>query len=156
MRIFLGTHVRKIDRNGRVSIPSKFRALLESEGGPEVHVFPSKHDADVLVGCGENYLSKLYDRLERQDPTSETYEDVTYSVFADVETFSIDGDGRIVLPPHLRDKMGIDKEVAFVGRGDQFSLMRPDRVGDKKARSRERSKEAHEGLLALPDGGRVE
>ncbi|WP_417513925.1 division/cell wall cluster transcriptional repressor MraZ [Minwuia sp.] len=153
MKIFLGTHVRKIDRNGRVSIPSKFRVLLESQGSSDVHVFPSRHDDDVLVGCGDDHLLKLQERLSPQDPTSEAYDAITYSIFGDVETFSIDGDGRIVLPPALREIMGVDKEIAFVGRGEQFSLMRPDRVGGKVAKSRDISREKHEGLLALPGGG---
>jgi MraZ protein len=153
MKIFLGTFVRKVDRNGRVSIPSKFRALLETQSGSEVHLFPSRHDDDVLVGCGDEYLTKLYERLQPQDPTSEAYDAITYSVFGDVQTFSIDGDGRIVLPPELRDLVGIEKEVSFVGRGDQFSLMRPDRVGGKVAESRTRSRAEHEGILSLPGGG---
>jgi len=153
MKIFLGTFVRKVDRNGRVSIPSKFRAILETQGGSDVHLFPSRHDDDVLVGCGDEYLTKLFERLQPEDPTSEAYDDITYSVFGDVQSFSIDSDGRIVLPPDLREIVGIEKEVAFVGRGDQFSLMRPEQVTSKVAKSRARSRTDHEGLLKLRGGG---
>lgn len=158
MKFFLGTYVRKVDRNGRVSIPSKFRALLSDGGseGAEVHIFKSRHDDDVLVGCGDAYLEKLFERLEPQDPTSQAYEDISYSVFGGVNTFSIDNDGRIVLPPEMRDAIGVDKEIAFVGRGDQFSLMRPEVATGKVEQSRVRSRSAHEGKLALTKGGRDE
>jgi MraZ protein len=153
MRFFLGTYVRKVDRNGRVSIPSKFRALLEQQGGSEVHVFQSRYDDDVLTGCSETYLEKLFQRLQPQDPTSQAYEDISYSVFGDVRTFSIDSDGRIVLTPDLREAIGVDGEIAFVGRGDQFSLMHPEKAGEKVKSSRDRARTSHEGLLALQQGG---
>lgn len=149
MKFFLGTYVRKVDRNGRVSIPSKFRSLLgDSEDAAEVHIFRSRHDDNVLIGCGDSFLEKLFERLEREDPTSQAYEDISYSIFGGVSTLTIDGDGRIVLPPELRDAIGVEKEIAFVGRGDQFSLMHPDVASGKVEEGRVRSRSAHEGMLS--------
>lgn len=149
MKFFLGTYVRKVDRNGRVSIPSKFRALLgESDESAEVHIFRSRHDDNVLIGCGDAFLEKLFERLEREDPTSQAYEDISYSIFGGVSTLTIDGDGRIVLPPELREAVGVEKEIAFVGRGDQFSLMHPGVASGKVEEGRVRSRSAHEGMLS--------
>jgi len=133
MKIFVGTHLRKIDRNGRVSIPSRFRALLDQQGGSVVHLFPAKKDPKVMNGASGEYLEDQIARAADLNPEGKKYEHFSYNLFARVVELTIDKDGRIVLPPDLRDKMGIEDEVSFVGRGYQFSLMHPDHLEVKIA-----------------------
>ncbi len=131
MKIFVGNHTRKIDRNGRVSIPSKFRALLGTDEGPVVHLLPSRIDANVLNGCSTAYLEKQFARFEDHDHDDAEYNAVSYRIFGSAREIAIDKDGRIVLPPELREKIGVDKEVAFVGLGSQFALMHPQLAEEK-------------------------
>lgn len=149
MKYFAGMFVHRIDAKGRVSIPAKFRALLEAQGGgSEMHVFPSFSDDGALDACAGEFYDKIYERLLPEDPMDEVMDDLAMSIFGGTTTLSIDSDGRIVLPPEQREMLGVADQVAFVGRGDRFMLMHPDAAREKIAAARQRSRELHRGRLS--------
>lgn len=147
MKYFAGKFVHRIDAKGRVSIPAKFRALLEAQGGSEMNVFPSYIDG-ALEACSQQFLDEIYERMQDEDPLGEAMDDLATSIFGATTTLSIDGDGRIVLPPDLRERIALGDQVAFVGRGDRFMLMEPGAADVFLEEARLRAREKYRGRLA--------
>ena len=105
MNIFVGTHVNKVDRKGRVSVPADFRALL---GKPaKFFAFPSfvNHGIECLTGSIMESLSETVHGLALFSDEQDNLADL---IFASSHTHSIDGDGRVVLPESLRITAGIE------------------------------------------------
>ena len=58
MLVFSGTHINKVDRKGRVSVPAPFRAALAKAGASEITIFPS-YNEKALEGLGPDILETL-------------------------------------------------------------------------------------------------
>ena len=124
MSLFLGTTVNKIDRKGRVSVPVAFRDALAGQSFKGIVAFRSlKHPA---VQCGGmDWMEAISEGVNEFDLFSEEHDDLTAALFADSQSLSFDGDGRIVLPAPLIEHANLTDQAAFVGRGRQFEVWAP-------------------------------
>ena len=116
--MFLGEYRHSIDNKDRLTIPARYRELLD-EG------------AYILRGLDRNlmvYTSKAFDILSRRifqmntaDPLARTLRRLVIGSASRVE---IDKAGRILIPEFLCQKAGIlcDHEVVLVGQGDYFEI----------------------------------
>jgi MraZ protein len=141
MAVFLSSFVNKIDKKGRVSVPASFRAVLGVEA-PGIVVFRSlQHDA--LDGCSVAHLELLSQSLEKLDLASDVYEMIETTIFGGSIQIPFDSEGRVSLPSNLAKAVGIEDEVAFVGRRKTFQLWNPSKFAAHEAatRSAARSKE---------------
>lgn len=139
MTIFLSSFVNKIDKKGRVSVPASFRAALNSStSGADasgIVVFRSlQHEA--LDGCSIGHLELLSQSLEKQDLAPDVYELIETTIFGGSVQLPFDGEGRITLPQTLASAVGIDDEVAFIGRRKTFQLWNPAKLAAHDAASR--------------------
>ena len=149
MALFTGRHENKIDKKGRVSLPADFRAELPLESsqslsgpGRVVYVFPSPR-SEALIAVDRAYIQKLSDQIENEyDMFSDEEEDFSAVILADAQKISIDGDGRIVLPPDFVAFADIKDRALFVGGGSQFQIWRPSvyEAHAKTTRARARSR----------------
>ena len=112
--MFRGTFEHTIDDKGRVSLPSRLREFL------------SVHDQDRVVvtnwrigllPCLDVYPVAEWQRLEERlreapqfDPDVINF--VNYYVAA-AQDCSIDKQGRILVPPSLREHAGLSRDVVF-------------------------------------------
>lgn len=114
--MFLGEYQHSVDSKGRIVLPSKFRARLESglvvTKGQErcLYVFP-------VDRWGEE-VEKV-NRLPRTDRRSRNY---ARSFFGAASDQAMDGAGRIQLPSALRDYAALRKEVVVVGVADRVEI----------------------------------
>ncbi|WP_374641766.1 division/cell wall cluster transcriptional repressor MraZ [Tabrizicola sp.] len=134
---FRGEFYQKVDAKARVSIPAAFRAILNADdpqkgekGGARLYlVYGGK--ARTFVECyskrGADRLAEDIEAMEMGSPERTRAERDLISRSVMVE---IDADGRIVLPPRVREKMGFagdlppDAEAAFAGFTNRFRLYR--------------------------------
>lgn len=135
MAVFLSSFVNRIDKKGRVSVPASFRAALGSDA-PGIVVFKSLQ-YEALDGCSIAHLELLSESLEKLDLPPETFELIETTIFGGSVQVPFDGEGRVILPAHLANTVGITDEVAFVGRRKTFQLWNPEKlaVHDASARS---------------------
>ncbi|MFM1814775.1 MAG: Protein MraZ [Pseudomonadota bacterium] len=133
MNRFVSTYTNKIDSKGRVSVPSAFREVLAREGsGGSFYCYPAL-DVSALDAGGERLARKMDDFVSRFPDYSEQRDAYSHALYSDACELAIDGDGRIVLPPALRDKIGVTTQVAFVGLGDKFQIWQPERLAEYRA-----------------------
>jgi MraZ protein len=134
---FRGEFYQKVDGKARVSIPAAFRAILnaddpqrtEKAGARLYMVYGGR--SRTFVECysrrGADQLAADIEAMEMGSPERIRAERDLISRSVMVE---IDGDGRIVLPPRVREKMGFgsempgEAEAAFAGFTNRFRLYR--------------------------------
>ena len=135
---FRGEFYQRVDGKARVSIPAAFRRILESED-PSSPEFPRPRIYMVYGGkkrsfvecyskAGADRLAEQIEAMELGSPARERAERDLISRSVMVE---IDPEGRIVLPPKVREKMGFlgddltgGGEAAFAGFTNRFKLHR--------------------------------
>ena len=139
MALFLSTFVNKVDKKGRVSVPSPFRVALAGQGFNGVVLFPSI-STRAIEGWSRARMEALSEGIESFDPFSDESDDFTLAIMADSHPLAFDSEGRIVVPAALLAHAGITEQAAFVGRGKSFQIWEPAafRVGQDEARKRAR------------------
>lgn len=135
MALFLSTHVNKIDKKGRVSVPASFRAALSSQSFQGVVLFRGQSHA-CLEGFGHDYMDEIGARLDRFDLFSEEQDELATAIFAQAAPLPFDGEGRILLPPDLMEHAGLDGEAAFAGMGRKFQIWAPEALRSRAEQAR--------------------
>jgi MraZ protein len=138
--MFFGEFEYKIDEKGRVPIPPKFRGVLR--GG--VVLFPG------VEGCITAYPMSEWDKLAATiaggliAPSKKRM--LKRAVFATAFHLEIDNQGRIALPPSLRQHAEIISEVIVIGADNYFELWNKIRWEEEKAMFQEQAWQLLEGL----------
>ncbi len=121
MAIFLSTFKNKIDKTGRVSVPSSFRLALKSEDFQGVVLYRS-FVSGCVEGCSLTRMEDLSNAVDNMDVFSEAQDDMSALLFADARQLSFDSAGRVVIPEDLLEHAGISGEAMFVGKGKTFQV----------------------------------
>jgi len=138
--VFLGTFENKVDRKGRVSVPSAFRDAIADQSFHGIVGFPSyRHPA--IECCGMDLMADLGETMTDHDLFSDDHDDLATTIFADCQQLAFDGQGRVMLPQPFMEHAGIQHDAAFVGKGKLFQIWDPKTLEDHKKGARQRAKE---------------
>lgn len=132
--LFMGEYNHTIDTKNRVIVPSKFRELLG-----EHFVVTLGLDGCLFVYPNsewESFVEKL-NALPMAKKESREFKRYFMSGAAEVEC---DKQGRILLPESLRSRVGLKKDVVFIGVGNRAEIW---------------SKEAWEGEAVFEDMDKI-
>jgi len=122
--VFVGTHINKIDRKGRVSVPALFRASFGEAVTGGAYAMRSISGAQALDVFTPDAFARLAASIE--NPFAEEHDDVTNAIFGASQHLSIDGEGRVMIPDNFRGFAGITDQVCFIGRGTYFQMWNPE------------------------------
>lgn len=150
-RPFLATFVNRIDAKGRVSVPAKFREILDAQGARSIFARASTAEASIVAG-GPDWMAHLHSMVEEHDPSSEVHDDFAYSLLGDTVELTIDSEGRVVFPEDLLRHAGLEDGAAFVGVGNCFEIWEPRALEIRKLKARRATAERR-GLLRAKIGG---
>ncbi len=145
MALFLSTYVNKIDKKGRVSVPSTFRAALAGQSFPGVVIFRSMR-MTALEGCGISRMEQLSQGLDSLTQFSDRQQDLAASLFADSKPVPFDSEGRIIVDAEFLKHAGISDSAAFVGCGATFQIWNPDHFAKHQAEARKRVQQQGLGI----------
>lgn len=131
-RRFQGESLNKVDGKGRVSIPVKFRRVLQNcdslyapGGAARLYLAygdPNKNYLECLTGDAYDAIDKLIQSLQ---PGSKLRRALSKLYYAKCDEMHLDDTGRMVLPQAARDKIGLGEEALFEGNGEKFHIMNP-------------------------------
>jgi len=142
---FRGRERHTVDAKGRTSMSARFRELLHDAlpakvanhlvlvpwFGECVRVYP--------VGVWDRMVDAFEERLSEFDgfDAGEDESDLRRVIYGGAIDVHMDGHGRLVLPKHVREEIGIEREVYWVGAGRFLELWDPDalhaRLGGDRA-----------------------
>jgi len=119
--VFRGTFEYTLDNRGRIPIPARYRGVFN--GGV---VLVESQD-----GCVEVYTAEAYEKeaafLINQRPTRKKSRRLRRGFFGRSFDVDLDGQGRILLPPRLRQHGDLNGAVLIVGRGECLEIWNPQR-----------------------------
>ena len=118
--MFLGRYEHNIDEKGRLTIPARYRELLEN-GAYVTQGFD--HNLIVHPSVFFEELSQKVNRLAYNDPNARQ---LKRFMFSTAERCDIDRVGRILIPQFLREAAGLSDVVMLVGAGDYFEIWAPE------------------------------
>lgn len=139
INLFLSQYSNKIDKKGRVSLPSSFRSVILSEKKSELILFKSLKFA-AIEGCSYQRVEKIAERIENLDIFSDDQDDFSTSIFSEIIPTKLDREGRILLPEILKNYSNILNEVTFIGQGHYFQIWEPKAAVERQKKSRARLK----------------
>ena len=98
MPLFLSTHVNKVDKKGRVSVPAAYRSSLAGQGWDGVVCLPSLTNP-ALDGCDLAFMEKLSaEQNQGIQAFSQAHDPLSSAVFAAARQLSFDSEGASSCP----------------------------------------------------------
>jgi MraZ protein len=125
--MFFGPSRHNLDDKGRINFPARFRDVLQKRYDERLIVTLSARGmADLLDRCVHIYphleFEKLMERIgaaPASDPAVIAYK---LRVVSNAEECRLDKQGRVLIPPRLRDAAGVDKEAMLVGDNNLIQM----------------------------------
>ena len=124
--MFRGHFEHAIDAKGRTSLPARFRDALDAAEDVTLVVTPALFDP-----CLHAYPMQAWEELEAKivklpqfDPNVVAFRRRYLSAAVECE---LDKQGRILIPPSLRDHAGLVKDVLWAGMGQTAELWARER-----------------------------
>ena len=137
MELFVSTFTNKIDKKGRVSLPSLFRNALPKNYKNEIILLKSLKNKGI-DGLSVTRVTEIANRINNLDFFSDEHDDFTTSIFSEMLPTNLDKEGRFLIPEKLKDFADIKSEVTFIGQGHSFQIVNPDIAFDLQNKSRAR------------------
>ncbi len=110
-----------VDAKGRVSIPTKHRHALSSEGESALVVTISATDRCLLLYTAEAWVD-VEAKLVALPTLNPQIRKLKRMLIGHADDVSMDSNGRVLLPPALREFASIGKKAVLVGQGDKFEI----------------------------------
>jgi MraZ protein len=119
--MFRGQFLHSIDKKGRVSLPARFREALALDGPPRFILTPAPFDPCLHLhplSAWEEFELEIA-KLPRLDPNVVRLRRIYVSAAIECEP---DRAGRVLVPPHFRERAGLEKDVLWAGMGRTVEL----------------------------------
>jgi MraZ protein len=114
--MFLGTYSPRLDEKGRVFLPAKFRDEL-AEG-----LVITKGQERCLYVFAAAEFARLTERLREAPLTAKGARDYSRVFFASAHDDAPDKQGRVTVPPPLREYAGLDRDCVVIGANTRVEI----------------------------------
>ena len=114
--MFMGEYNHSIDAKGRLIIPSKFRDMLGDE-------FVVTKGLEGCLFVFEKYeFESFMDKLNEKSDLEAKVRKIKRFFISGAQEMEPDKQGRMLVPPTLREYAGLEKEVVFAGVGGHIEI----------------------------------
>jgi len=114
--VFLGTHSPRLDDKGRLFLPAKFRDEL-AEG-----VVITKGQERCLYVWPMAEFRRVTEAMSQAPVTQKTVRDYSRVFFASASDEVPDKQGRITIPPALREYAGLTRDCVVIGANTRVEV----------------------------------
>ncbi|MDO5673116.1 MAG: division/cell wall cluster transcriptional repressor MraZ [Actinomycetaceae bacterium] len=114
--MFLGTYEPKLDDKGRLILPSKFRDQLASG------LVLTRGQDRCLYAFPALEFEKMYEELRRAPLASKDARDYIRIMLSGASDQIPDRQGRLSIPPQLRQYAGLERDLAVIGAGARIEI----------------------------------
>lgn len=114
--MFLGTHFPKLDEKGRIILPAKFRDGL-ADG-----LVLTKGQDHCLVVWPKAGFDAYAEQLRTNAQANARVRAMTRVFFSSAFDEALDKQGRLTIPPVLRDYAQLDRELTVVGADTRIEI----------------------------------
>ena len=119
--MFRGINSVALDAKGRLALPTRFReALQERCGGHVVLTIDSRERCLLMYPLPEwNKVQQGLEALANMKRNARVLQRLLIGHATDVET---DSNGRLLIPPPLREHAGLQKKIVLLGQGNKIEI----------------------------------
>ncbi|MFC7405350.1 division/cell wall cluster transcriptional repressor MraZ [Georgenia alba] len=114
--MFLGTYEPRLDDKGRLILPAKFRDKLAAG------VVLTRGQERCLYAFPQREFEEMHTRLRQAPVTSKQARDYLRVFLSGASDDLPDKQGRITIPPGLRQYAGLERELAVIGAGTRIEI----------------------------------
>jgi MraZ protein len=114
--VFLGTHTPRLDDKGRLFLPAKYREELSAG------LVLTKGQERCLYVFPDTEFARITEALRAAPVTAKAVRDYSRVFFASASDEIPDKQGRITIPPGLRDYAGLQRDCAVIGANTRLEI----------------------------------
>lgn len=115
--MFQGASSLSLDAKGRLSVPTRHREVLSATASGQLTV--TRHPDGCLMIFPRPEWEKFRERIASLPMSAQWWKRIFLGNAMDVE---MDGTGRVLISPELRQAAGISRESVLLGMGGYFEL----------------------------------
>lgn len=119
--MFRGASAINLDTKGRIAIPKRYREPLHAEFNSQIVITVDFQSPCLLLYPFDEW-SKIEEKLLRLSDTRATERSMKRLLLGYAHECELDGNGRILLPPPLRQYANLEKRAMLVGQLNKFEL----------------------------------
>jgi MraZ protein len=144
--VFRGRFEHTIDEKGRLSIPSKFRELLSARGENELVL--TDFDS-CLAAYPKDEWRVLEEKMKQLSMIQKDVRNFLRLFYSSATEVPLDPQGRILIPPQMRERARLDREVVLLGLLNKIEIWDKESWEDFMARSAGTFEEVASKLVEL-------
>ncbi|HLG21453.1 MAG TPA: division/cell wall cluster transcriptional repressor MraZ [Candidatus Manganitrophaceae bacterium] len=145
--MFLGRFQHAIDSKGRLSIPVKFREVLNSHSNGTVIITTDFDRCLIAYPLKEwNLIAEKVKKLPMMDKGVKNFLRFFYSWASEC---LLDKQGRILIPPPLREYASLERDTMVIGVENKFEIWNPEKWGENETLVSENTGRIAETLAGL-------
>jgi len=154
MAFFLSKFFNKIDKKGRVSVPSSFRSSILNETNIEnfegIIAYSSFINPCIEV-CSFNKIEEISKKISSLDDYSDEKDALASVILGGSVRLPFDDTGRVLLPKNLLEEAEITEgeRAVFFGKGEIFEIWAEDKFIQYEARQKELAKQYKSALSKI-------
>ena len=131
--MFFGETTINLDAKGRLAVPIRYRETLAQECGNRMVLTYSAFESGALWLQPEQTWERVRDDVMALPNFNASHRSLQRRLVGSAMAVEPDGNGRILLPPSLRQVAGLEKRVIMLGMGSRFEIWDEDTLNSKRA-----------------------
>lgn len=128
--MFRGINRLNLDAKGRMAIPTRYREQLRECCASELVVTVDTDHCLLIYPLPEWQLIEL--KLNKLPSYNKAARKLQRLLVGHATEIEMDGQGRMLLPPMLREFAGLEKQAVMIGQGNKFELWDENRWNEKR------------------------
>jgi MraZ protein len=119
--LFRGVNALSLDTKGRMAMPTRYRERLRERSEGKLVMTIDTDERCLLIYPMPEWedIERKLDALPSFNPHARRVQRLLMGHASDTD---MDGNGRILVPPPLRQYAQLDKHVVLIGQGKKFEL----------------------------------
>ena len=130
--MFFGETTINLDAKGRLAVPIRYRDSVAEQCGNRMVLTYSAFDFRALWLQPEKTWERVRDDVMALPNFNVSHRSLQRRLVGSATTVELDGSGRILLPPSLRQVAGLEKRVIFLGLGNRFEIWDEDTLNAQR------------------------
>lgn len=129
--MFRGVTILNLDAKGRMAVPSKYRDQIQQQGDGQLVITLDMNDPCLLIYPLTEW-EDIERKLVRLPSLNKQAMRIKRMLLGHAAEVDLDSHGRILLPPALRELVGLEKRVVLLGQGNKFEVWEENRWNEQR------------------------